>query len=113
MHELSIAQSILTTALNAAEDNAEKVTGITLQIGVLSGIEITALEFAFSIIKKDTLLSNAELIIESAAGEAVCKNCGNLFPLATYGTACNQCNCHNIKILKGREMKIINLIVEE
>ena len=45
MHELSIAQSILAIAENAAPKNSNAVvTSVGLQIGELSGIEIESLE---------------------------------------------------------------------
>ena len=53
MHELSIAQSIISIAENAApKDHSTHITSVGLQIGELSGIEIESLKFALSVIKK-------------------------------------------------------------
>jgi hydrogenase nickel incorporation protein HypA/HybF len=114
MHELSIAQSILSIAENAVPENSNVVvTGVGLEIGELSGIEIESLEFAFTVIKADTLLQNAELNIQIIKGEAVCSDCTAIFPMSSYGTCCPQCKSYSMKILKGREMKVLNVVVDE
>jgi hydrogenase nickel incorporation protein HypA/HybF len=114
MHELSIAQSILSIAENAVPENSNAVvTGIGLQIGQLSGIEISSLEFAFSVIKADTILQNAELNIEIIKGEAECNECKTIFHLCNYGKCCPTCKSYSMKILKGREMRVLNIVTDE
>ncbi len=114
MHELSIAQSILSIAENAAPKNHNTViTGVGLQIGELSGIEIEPLKFAMSVIKENTILEKANLNIEVIEGEAECTQCRNIFPVHYFGTCCPQCGSYFINILKGREMKVLNIIVNE
>ena len=114
MHELSIAQSILTIAGNTLpQNNHAAITGVGLQIGELSGIERESLEFAFSVIKKDTILELAGLQIETIPGEAVCTQCHTVFPIHHFGTACPHCNSYFINITKGREMKVLNITVDE
>lgn len=114
MHELSIAHSILSIAEKAVPaDSKAVVTGVGLQIGQLSGIEISSLEFAFSVIKEGTLLQDAELTIEIINGEAACNECNTIFPLSTYGTGCPECKSYSMKILKGREMRVLNIVTDE
>jgi hydrogenase nickel incorporation protein HypA/HybF len=114
MHELSIAQSILSIAGNAVPENSNAVvTGIGLQIGELSGIVVESLEFAFSVIKADTILQYAELNIQIMQGEAACTECKTIFPVSSYGICCPQCKSYSMKILKGREMRVLNIVVDE
>lgn len=114
MHELSLAQSILSAAENAVPENSIAVViSVGLQIGELSGVEIESLEFAFSVIKADTLLQNAELNIQIIKGEAACAECKKIFPVSSYGISCPQCKSYSMKILKGREMRILNIVVDE
>ncbi|MFI5187519.1 MAG: hydrogenase maturation nickel metallochaperone HypA [Chitinophagales bacterium] len=113
MHELSIAQSILAIAENAAPKNKAVVTGVSLQIGQLSGIEIEPLKFALSVIKENTILQDADLDIEIIKGEAECTICKTVFPMDHFGSSCPQCGSYFVKVLKGREMKVINLTVNE
>lgn len=114
MHELSIAQSIVSIAENAVPKNIKStITSVELQIGELSGIEIESLRFALSVIKKDTLLKDADLNIEVIEGQAECPNCGTVFPMHYFGCSCPNCNNYFIKVLKGREMKVLNITVDE
>jgi hydrogenase nickel incorporation protein HypA/HybF len=114
MHELSIAHSILAIAEKALPKNMPAVvTGIGLQIGQLSAIEIDSLVFAFSVIKADTAFSRAELEIEVIPGEATCTDCDSRFQISAYGTPCPACKGYSMKILKGKEMKVINITVDE
>jgi hydrogenase nickel incorporation protein HypA/HybF len=114
MHELSVAQSIISIAENAAPKTSNtSITSIHLQIGELSGIELEPLRFAFSVIKKDTLLENAELDIELIRGEAQCPQCKTEFKMHYYGASCPNCGNYFIHVTKGREMKVVNLVVDE
>ena len=114
MHELSIAQSILEIAEKAAPpDNNAVITSVGLQIGELSGIEIDALKFALSIIRENTILAKANLNIEIIKGEAECIDCKEIFPMKSFATSCPQCGGYRSKILQGREMKVLNLVVDE
>ena len=114
MHELSIAQSIVNIAENAApKDYQAHITSVGLQIGELSGIEIESLKFALSVIKKDTILKDAELDIEIIEGLAECPTCNTVFPMHYFGCNCPNCGNYFIKVLKGREMKVLNITVDE
>lgn len=114
MHELSIAQSILEIAEKAApKDKRAVVTGVGIQVGELSGVEVDALQFALSIIKKDTILDRADLNIEVIKGEAQCSGCKTVFPFPSFGTCCPQCSAYSMTILKGRELKVLNIVVDE
>jgi hydrogenase nickel incorporation protein HypA/HybF len=113
MHELSIAQSILTIAENAAPKNNAVITSVGLQIGELSGIEIEPLKFALSVIKENTVLQKADLDIEIIKGEAECTECKTVFPMSYFCSCCPQCGSYFIKVIKGREMKVLNIIVDE
>jgi hydrogenase nickel incorporation protein HypA/HybF len=114
MHEVSIAQSIISIVERSIpENNSKKVTSVYLSIGKLSGIENEALKFAFSIIKKDTILRDAEMIIETIYGKAVCNDCGNNFELSEYATPCPTCNSFSLKITEGKEMNVTHIELED
>ena len=52
MHELSICQSMLAQVKAIAlQHHAERVTGITLHIGPLAGIELGLLQQAFTLVR--------------------------------------------------------------
>jgi hydrogenase nickel incorporation protein HypA/HybF len=114
MHELTIAQSILSIAGSAIpKNNHAVVTAIDIQIGELSVIEIDSLEFAFSVIRANTVFKKAKLNIEIIQGEAICTDCRTVFPLRSFGTCCPDCKGFSMKILKGKELKVLNITIDE
>jgi hydrogenase nickel incorporation protein HypA/HybF len=114
MHELSIAKSVIQIIENSVEsDFNKKITKVHLNIGKLSGIEIDALTFSFSIIKKNTILENAEMEINQINGMAKCRKCGINFELNSFGNPCPKCNDYAIDILQGKEMKVTQISIED
>lgn len=113
MHELSIANSILDIVLN--EKKTKKlpdIKAVGLRIGALSGILPDALEFSFDAIKKETLLENTVLKISVISVSAICKNCGENFPVEDLVFSCQKCNSTSIEVDKGQEMDITYLDIE-
>jgi hydrogenase nickel incorporation protein HypA/HybF len=114
MHELSIAQSIISTVENSLPEGfSKKVTSVQLNIGKLSGIEIDALKFAFDIIKKESLLKSAELDIEAVKGVARCTDCNNQIEMNEFGIPCPSCGGFSFEIIQGKEMKVMSVEVED
>jgi hydrogenase nickel incorporation protein HypA/HybF len=114
MHELSIAQSIIQIVEKSFNKNSGKrIESVTLLIGQLSGIEVDALEFSFSIIKNETVLHNVELVIEKIEGQGKCQKCNMVFAMNKYGMPCPSCQSYNIDILKGKEMKVLRINVAD
>lgn len=114
MHEVSIANSIIETVQNLLPGNSnEYVSSVQIKVGELSSIEIDALQFSFDIVKAKTPLNKAELKIEMIEGKAQCSDCDEIFPMHGFATPCPKCNSYLVKILQGKEMKIVSFEMEE
>ncbi len=113
MHELSIAQSIIAIAEKTLSGKTgHDIKAVRLQVGELSGIETESLLFSFSVIRVNTLLHNASLDIEVIEGQAQCNRCTTSFHLDNYGKPCPNCGSYDMQILKGKEMKVLNILVD-
>lgn len=113
MHELSIALSIIDIAREEAlKVKAEKINSIEIEIGSISGIEISALEFAFETAVKDTLLEKAERKIIQVPAMAECLDCNFTFPLSVFYEPCPSCKSLTINILQGKELRIKSINVD-
>ncbi len=107
MHELSIAMGIVKIAETEIQKaNAESVSLIELEIGALSGVEISSLEFVWPMAVKDSVLENAERKIDIIPATAVCVDCNQEFALENHYDACPKCGSYFKHILKGREMRV-------
>ena len=114
MHEVSVAQSLLDIAIKQCRKAGYKrINSILLRIGEAAGIQIDALCFAFEIVKKDTIADEAELIIQTEPLVGTCAQCHKSFRCSeTFVYECPNCKSSNIRIIKGRELDIIELDVD-
>lgn len=111
MHELSIACSIVETAVTTArENNVTKVDAVHLKLGQLSGVIKEALLFAYDIATENTLLAGSTLEIEEVPVVVWCPHCQQEQPLpnAQY-LCCPICNTPTAQIIQGREMELVSL----
>jgi len=112
MHELSIVMSIIDIAQReASKAKANAIDEIELDIGELSGVEINALEFAWSQAVKQTILEHAVKKINLLSGKATCLDCTTVFGMQNYYDACPTCGGHLINIEQGKELRVKSLVV--
>ncbi len=112
MHELSIVMSIIEIADGeAVKANASKIDEIELELGLLSGIEMSAFDFAWQEAVRSTVLENAERIIVRPSGKAVCLECNTTFDMDNLYAPCPACKSHFIEITQGKELRVKSLTV--
>jgi hydrogenase nickel incorporation protein HypA/HybF len=114
MHELSIAMRIVDIASGQAEAaKAERVTQLELDIGTLSGIEFNSLEFALSVAVKDTLLEGTRFKINRIEALCECNSCHHLYAPGQDFSACPECGKRDLEFIKGKELQIKSLLVDQ
>ena len=112
MHELSIVQSIVDIAeTQVRQAGARQVDCIELDIGQLAGVEWSALDFAWEVAVRHTVLQGAERVVRRIPGKAKCLECQKVFNLSALYDACPDCNAHFHQILSGRELRVSALTV--
>lgn len=113
MHELSLVMSIIEIAeTETKKNNSSTIEEIELDIGELSGVEMTAFDFAWGQAIKSTLLEKAKRKINHIPGEGKCLECDAVFPLHNLYDACPVCNEHFVSIQSGKEFRVKSLIVD-
>ena len=112
MHELSIVQNILEIAnQEVSKAKASKVEEINLDIGMLSGVEMDALLFAWKACVPNTVLENAKRAINRISATAQCAACLHEFETEDYFAQCPACGDYLTELIKGKELKIKSLVV--
>ena len=108
MHELGIIQSIAKTVKQtAAENGAEKIASVTLEIGEVSGIVPDILTDCWEYFReKDPMLSGAVLKLISTPAVTWCDDCGRTYETVVYGRTCPHCGSGRTWLLTGRECQI-------
>ena len=113
MHELSIALSIADLAMDRArEAGADRIMAIELDIGALSGVEVSALDSAMEIAFKDTLLEKADIKVNRIEPQCECLDCGNRFSADDLSINCPSCGKNNYRFSKGMELQLSSLLIE-
>ena len=113
MHELSIAISIVDTAVDqASQASARRVSEVELDIGLFSGIEYEALEFALEVASKDTILEETLFRINRVDPVAECPKCQHLYSPEGMFSHCPECREPGIRLIRGCELQIKSLLVE-
>lgn len=112
MHELSIVLSIVDIATQQTHKSAATVVEeIELDIGELSGVEMEAFDFAWQQVIKDSVLKDADRVVNRIEGIGMCMDCGIEFHMQNLYDSCPVCNGHFIDIKKGKELKVKALVV--
>jgi len=112
MHEMSLAESVLQLAEDAArQQNFRVVTAIWLEIGQLAGVEMEALRFCFDAVARGTLAEGARLEIVATPGSGWCARCAASVPMQEIYAACPYCGQHPLRVTGGTEMRVRELEV--
>jgi hydrogenase nickel incorporation protein HypA/HybF len=112
MHELAIAQSIITLVEQQAQQrHATAIEEVELEIGALAGVDVKALDFAMESAVKGTLLENARIVRYDIAGEGICGDCAKVFPLDGLLARCPTCGSYAINIVKGKELRVKSIVI--
>ena len=109
MHETGIMESALAmVARHAAGHECRRVSRVVLRIGVLSGVEMEALRFAFDVVSRGTVAEGAEFEIEEVPVAVYCHACQEEFAVEGGGFifTCPACGDLCGEIRRGRELEL-------
>ena len=113
MHEMSIANSVLTAvAKEGARYPDSRVCKVGLRIGELAGIDPESLRFCFEALVKDSDLDGLELEIQFCERRHRC-TCGNEFAVEGYEFQCPSCGNEATACISGEELELAYVEVEE
>jgi hydrogenase nickel incorporation protein HypA/HybF len=118
VHEYSLADGIIKTVLSVANENkATKVSRVNVEYGLFSLVEAPQLDFCLGLIAKDTILNDAEFVLERNNGKIKCNECGyegepqiaedDLLRLMMF--SCPKCESSRTTILDGRQIIISSI----
>ncbi len=114
MHELSIAEEIINIASQyVGADNKAEVLSVFVEIGKLSNILPDSLEFCFDALIGDTQLKGAKLIITEIPATVECEDCRNISEIENVIFYCKKCGSPKVKLIKGNELKVIELEIND
>lgn len=115
MHELSIAMSLIETAVEeAARLGDVRVEALHLRLGPLAGVVREALVFSFDLAAEGTPIEGARLEIEEVPLTVLCSRCGEKRQLpGVQHLRCPVCQAPTPEVLGGRELELAALEVTD
>ena len=85
---------------------------IILEIGTFSGVEVEALDFAFSVFKKGTIIEAATIEYITPPLILFCKGCETEYLGDWEDLQCPACMKTDFDIIQGQELKIKSIVGE-
>ncbi len=90
----------------AKVNHLSSVSKIVLEIGQFSGVEVGALDFAFSVFREGSILREAEIEYLTPPLMLFCKNCESEYLGDWEDLQCPACLKVDFDIIQGQELKI-------
>ncbi len=108
MHELAIAESVVSSVLERTADR--HVSVVRLRVGRLAGVVPDALSFCFELVTAGTPLEGSSLEISVEHGRAHCRECTAEFDVDDPFLLCS-CGSADVELLSGRELCVTSVEV--
>ena len=108
MHELGVVfHCIKEVNAIAVENNVKRINSVTVEIGEVSTVVPYLFEDCWNwAVKKETVLKDAKIIIETINAVTHCEACGKDYKTVQFGKTCPHCGSPNTFLLTGNEINI-------
>ena len=114
MHEFSLVNMLLDQVDTLRrEQDADRVVSIRVSVGEFSGVEPDLFREAYRMLIEETPMRGAELQMNRVPLESRCDECGRDFVVERIRFACPDCNSHNVTILRGQELVLESVTLEQ
>ena len=113
MHEMSLTEGVVEIVREEARKQGfSRVKTVWLEIGALSAVDPSAMEFCFDAATRGTLAEGARLEIICTPGQGWCLDCEKTVKLEERFGACPECGRSHVQMTGGDEMRVRELEVE-
>lgn len=115
MHELGVVFYVIKDVVKVATDNnVKQVNSVTLEIGEVSGIIHDYLIDCWNWArKKEDILKEAELKIETIKAKTFCENCETNYDTVKHAKICPNCGSDKTYLITGNEFMIKEIAVPD
>ncbi|PKG73775.1 hydrogenase maturation nickel metallochaperone HypA [Shewanella sp. GutCb] len=114
MHEYSIVTALIEECEKFAQQNdANKVTRVSIKLGILSGVEPSLLKTAFETFKLEGICAEATLEMNIQPLVISCLSCNNESIHDQRNIVCSHCQSTHTEVLDGEDMMLMQLELEQ
>jgi hydrogenase nickel incorporation protein HypA/HybF len=108
MHEWSVCEALLGEVARIAALRGS-VVKVTVQIGVLAGVNPGHLASAFGVMRRATCAADAALVVESVGAVVRCLSCAAETRVLANCLICAECGSLHTQVIAGEEMNLIRV----
>jgi hydrogenase nickel incorporation protein HypA/HybF len=117
MHELALSESIVRTVLDAcgtgpASVRKKSVRKIGLEVGLLSAVNVSSLEFCMQAMLEQSGMEQVEVEIKEVPARVECA-CGGTYEATDMFTPCPECGGFARRVVGGTDVTIQYVEVED
>ena len=113
MHELAVCQALMEQVETIAmERQAHSVTGVTVGIGPLSGVEPQLLANAYTVASAGSIAEASELTIEQLPVKVRCNSCEMESEAKPNKLTCAHCGEWRTTLVSGDELMLLSVELE-
>ena len=113
MHEMSLCQNIMQILEKECEKHDFKqITDLWLEIGALSCVEKSSLEFCFDISCRNTIAEGCQLHFIDVPAQAWCWDCHKIVELTAMQETCPHCGGSHFQMQQGNDLRIKEIAVK-
>lgn len=108
MHELGIVFHVIKSLDQIGQaKQLQRISSVTLELGEVSGVVHRELTDCWNwAVKKNGLMRDAALVIETIAAVTACEDCGQTYPTVAHGRICPHCGSERTHLVTGNEINI-------
>lgn len=112
MHELVLSENIVRTALSASGVDKGSITAIVVQVGALSAVNVSTLEFCLRLALDEHRMPQTEVRLNAVPALVECE-CGLRYRSEDMFGPCPDCGSFVREIIEGKEVTIQYVEVED
>jgi hydrogenase nickel incorporation protein HypA/HybF len=115
MHEFSLSEELVKAVLKEMDRLAPSVSlrQARVVVGALLRVTPESLRFAYEIQTRDTRAAGSSLEVSLVPAVVLCQDCGWQGELEDQLFVCRQCAATNLETLRGRELYLSGIEVED
>ena len=115
MHELGVVFHIIKSVNKIAfENDVKRISAVSIELGEVSSVIPYYLEDCWNwAVKKETVLKDAKLIIETIPAVTYCEDCQKTYETVKYGKICPYCGSERTYLLRGNEFILKNVVAAD
>lgn len=109
MHELGVVFHVIKSVEEVARENELKeISGVTLQLGEVSGVVEDYLHdvWKWAVVNRSEIMHQAWLKIETIPAITFCEDCEETYPTVAHGKICPHCKSEHTYLIQGNEFLI-------